>query len=444
MNTMKHFNQSKSLSIAIYTCCFIFLFLCNCMTLFILDDYTYMFSFADHERITRISQIIPSMIAHAQTMNGRLVAHTLVQIFALVPTWLFDLVNAGVFVLQIALIVRIGCGKGSRSNLLTLAVFCAIWLYEPNFSHVNLWQDGAVNYLWSIIFGLLYLLPYIDDFLFDAPLASKPKQLLFLVVAFLTGAYSETVSSAVIFMAALLLLLSFFLHKRKLRPYLLTGILIAFIGYVTIYLAPAQWMNKSAGTSVKLLLVNFVHAVEMYASFGILVISYVVLTILCIAQNRRKKRILLAGVFFAGSLAANFIMVLALYYSGRSAVGAFILLLCANVILLQELMQSDRYREACVCALAVLVLAAFPAVCSGTLDIASTYTEMKANEIYICQSRDQGVMDVSIPNVTSDTKYGIAYEALSLDSQDPTSWMNQVMARFYGVDTILGIEPGDN
>ena len=60
---------------------------CNFLTKYITDDFRYMFSFADWSRMEHLSQIIPSMAAHAKSMNGRLTAHSLVQVSMLFPAW---------------------------------------------------------------------------------------------------------------------------------------------------------------------------------------------------------------------------------------------------------------------------------------------------------------------------------------------------------------------
>ena len=436
---MQSFNRSKTISLLIYTSCFFLLLFCNLATLFFLDDYNYMYSFADGSRITHIGQIIPSMAAHAQTMNGRLVAHTFVQLFALAPRWFFDIANALMFALQIALIARIASGSGTRSNLLTIGIICSVWLVEPSFSHVNLWQDGSINYLWSVVFALLYLHPYIDSFVLNKELSSPCAKLVFFTLAFITGAYSENASAAVIFMAFLLMVFDSVLHKKKLRWYLMTAFLLACMGYISIYLAPAQWANKSVEPSLRQLIINFINATKMYLSFGIFLFSYVLMAFFVCRKKQITDRLILSFVFLLGSLAANYIMIAAVYYAGRSAVSAFILLLCANAILLYDLLQSEVSRKFGSFALIVLVLASIPAFCLGITDISSTYAHFYANEQTIVQTHEQGIRTVSIPLVWSSTKYGIAYDCLNLDTEDPTFWANYAMSKYYDMDSILGI-----
>ena len=163
---MKKWNRSAKVAWILYGAIFLLMLVCNVLSLYIMDDFKYQFSFMDDTRITSLSQIIPSMIGHAYDMNGRLVAHAWVQLFALTPLWVFDIVNAAVFVLQIALVCRICQGGGERKNIMIPVVFCLFWLFEPVFAQANLWQDGACNYLWSIVACLLFLGYFVAEYIY--------------------------------------------------------------------------------------------------------------------------------------------------------------------------------------------------------------------------------------------------------------------------------------
>lgn len=436
---VKKLNESNKIAVILYGGIFLFALLCNYITVYIADDFTYLYSFADNKRIENILQIIPSMAAHAHTMNGRLVAHGLVQLFAMLPSVLFDMVNALVFTMQIFLIDR--CSRGScRNNAMAILVFCVIWLLEPAFGQVNLWQDGAVNYLWSIFFGMLYLKPFVDGFLWDKRSGNKFYQGLFLPFAFLVGAYSETVSAAVIFMAMLLTALQVFYKKEKLDKFDLVAIIVAFAGYVSIYLAPAQWQNKSVEPSLKMLMNTFINAVLKYETFGILMIAFAVMLIWNIAAKADVRRMLLAGVFLGGSLAANFIMVLASYYPDRSAVGAFIFLLAADAVLFQLVWENSRYQLTAVTVVVVLTLVSVPRVLDSARLMASDYFNIRQNENYILECRENGVLDVEIPVVVPQVVQSALYDSKYLDTKNAKNWPNNAMARYYGVDSIIGYE----
>lgn len=118
---------------------FFVMLVCNLLTKFLADDFAYLFSFADGSRIEHLSQIIPSMAAHAKSMNGRLTAHSLVQLFVIFPTWVFDVVNALMCVSLVWGIESLSRGQWKRSPLMAATVFCGIWFFFTFF-----WSGDAL------------------------------------------------------------------------------------------------------------------------------------------------------------------------------------------------------------------------------------------------------------------------------------------------------------
>lgn len=430
-NTTKH-----RLVIGGYTCIFLLLSLFNYLTPFIGDDFYYMFSFADGTRIRTIGDIIASIIAHGHIMNGRWVAHSLVQFFGMLPPFVFDLANALVFTAYIALVYKLSSHAGNNFVLIP-AIFCLVWLYHPDFSDSILWQDGALNYLWSAVFGLLFINQYVSSCIYCKVSDGLFKKAAFIVLSFFFGAYSENVSAACIFMAMLALAWKHFYKKEKNDLYLIFAIALAFIGYVTIYLAPAQWTNKYTGSSIVSLLTSFVEAVIMYRSFGILWIAFVVMLIINLKEKTELNTIILSLLFLAGSLAANFIMIFAAYYHPRSATGAFCFLLVADIVLLQAICRHLKYHTAIACILAVTMLSTVPALAEATRDIGKTYLEIHQNEVYIEQCKAEGILDIELPIPTlARTDYSIVYGGGYLAPGIP----NRNMAKYYGVNSIVGLE----
>ena len=88
------FSRSRLLLLLFCLGFFAMMLLCNHWTDLIADDYRYCFSYADDTRIESVAQIFPSMAAHRQSMNGRVVPHFLVQLFLMLPKGIFDVVNA--------------------------------------------------------------------------------------------------------------------------------------------------------------------------------------------------------------------------------------------------------------------------------------------------------------------------------------------------------------
>lgn len=405
------------------------------------DDFSYSYSWADGTRITSILDIIPSMAAHAQTMNGRLVAHSVAQFFLMLPDWIFDIVNSLMFILPIPLIARISLGKGKQNNILHVAIFCAMWVYELAFGQVNLWLDGACNYLWNIGLGMLFIVPFVDYYMFDGQ-TEKFSSLLsvpFLILSFIMGSWGESGSAAFIFVAAALTVLGCVWQHKKLRPIHLAGILLAVAGYITIYLAPAQ-ADKGGSLSLSSLCFGLAYCLLRLSDMWTLVVAFAILLVLNWHNGTDKKRIVLAVVFFLGAMCANFLLIFAASYPSRVALGATVLLITANAILLNGILSQGAYRAVAVSMLVLLVMTTPVQMFWGTLDIYQTYSSMKANEEYLIQCAEDGVKDAVIPIVDPDTKYSAVWGLTYLSAETANTWPNDAMAKYFGLDSILGIE----
>lgn len=428
----------EKLYAAVLAAIFFLMLGCNCLTKYLADDFSYMFSFADGKRIEGILDIFPSMLGHAEKMNGRLIAHSLVQLSMLVPAWVFDIVNALMCLWLVWEIEGLCRDNGKREPLVAGAAFCGIWYFLPAFGQAALWQDGAINYLWSVCFAVPLLGRIAWVCLYDKQIGARGSKFLVLILSFVAGGYSESTSLAVVVCMGLLLLLRKFYLKKKVHGWLIASFALAAAGYISIYLAPAQWANKSAALSFNALFNNLVYAVDMYKRFGGLAVVFVVLIILCVYEKADMAQILLAAVLVVGSLAANFIHVVAAYYSDRSAVAAVLLLLAADVVLLRLALTSLRLRAGAVSLMAVMLLVSVPSFVWGIRDIAVTYSQVSGNEAWIQECREQGIMDVEISNVYTFSKYSPLYQMKYIDTETTDTWPNSAMSRYYGVDSIIG------
>ena len=144
---MKYIYQNKNLK-CIFSVFILFsvVLLFNFWTPYASDDYSYMYDFSDGARITSIGQIFSSLAAHyTKYGNGRLVAHFFVMLFLIGSKWIFNLVNAGLFVLLIIMVYTLTMQKKSFSMLLFFAIPTLLWLYMPAYGQIFLSQNLFLN-----------------------------------------------------------------------------------------------------------------------------------------------------------------------------------------------------------------------------------------------------------------------------------------------------------
>lgn len=133
MKTLRKMNGNKYLFYLLVAGIFGIMFLLNHYTFYAADDYSYMNSFATHKKIQTVWDIFPSMYAHAKGMNGRLVAHFFVQLFLLLPSGIFDVVNAVIFTMLILILYRYLFWNKKRNALALVSIFGLVWYFAPAF-----------------------------------------------------------------------------------------------------------------------------------------------------------------------------------------------------------------------------------------------------------------------------------------------------------------------
>lgn len=435
-NMIKKLNTSRFIVALALTFIFLLMLFCNLRTNLVADDYRYCFSFADDTRIESVAQIFPSMAAHRHSMNGRLAAHFLVQLFLLLPLPVFKCLNALMFVVMIALVYRISRRENAHSALLLAAIFGAVWVLQPEFGQVYLWLDGSINYLWCAVLCLLWLMPQVSFFLERREL-SKPAQAVYVLFSLLVGAYSENSTVALVFMALLFMALTVFYRKEKVRAWQLLSLLAMLIGFALMLFTPGEIGNKSAEFSLRVLLANFADTALYYLRFWPLLVFYGVLYFAHRAKGLSQDERLLSLVFFGGSLAGHFVLTFALYCAGRSTYIALILLLCACGILAFALFEGGMRRP--ITAVCVLCLC-FTAYWGyrGVSDILRTNYLLTFNEQLITAAAENGERDVQLPRFYAETKYSAIEGLPYLELDDPNDWSNVYMAKYYGVDSVIG------
>ena len=327
-----------------------------------------------------------------------------------------------------------------ENNFLLIGIFASVWLLVPEFGQVVLWLDGACNYLWSVFFNLLFIIPFVWLFNGTEKKQNGILKALYFMFSFIAGSLSENTSSAFIFMAALFLIAAKYIKHRKISPYYILCIIAACIGYLFLIFAPSM-SDKGTTFGLYYLRKNFVSAIYLLQLNKSLLIAFAVFLVLSYTHKIDRDRIVLSIIFFLGALFANFIMITARYYPERRLICTVILLITSDSILASALFEAKGWKKDLVsCFISILLLNLSINLPMAINDIYSARGDMLKNEAQIISCRDNGQLDVEIPVVFSQTKYTVLCGAKYIDTEDPTSWPNDTMAAYYGVNSIIGFE----
>ncbi|MBR1566799.1 MAG: hypothetical protein IJ649_08545 [Oscillospiraceae bacterium] len=415
---------------------FAMMLLCNHWTDLIADDYRYCFSYLDDTRIESVAQIFPSMAAHRQSMNGRVVPHFLVQLFLMLPKGFFDVVNAFFFAGLIWLLHKLAVGKGLPNPVLACALFFAFWTFQPDFGQVFLWLTGSVNYLWCGVFSLLWLLPLAKSFRDDIE-PGKAVKVLYVLFSFPVGAYSENGTVALVATWLAFTVVDWFWFKKRPALWKLLALVAMLAGFAYMMAAPAETVNKSAEMTFSVLLGNFVETGRMYLRFWPLLLCFPPFYALAVYHKVDLKTRLLSLVLLFGSLAGQFVLTFAMYCAGRSMHIALVLLLAADAVLLSRLYDLPGRN--------VLIAALLAGMCFmargwfvGLPDIRDTHYLLQYNEDFITECAVNGEREVQLPRPYAKTSWSALEGLAYLNTEDPDDWPNVYMAKYYGVDKVIG------
>lgn len=433
METLKRIDQSKKTLALVLGAIFLFLLLCNALTLMASDDYCYSFSLADGSRIRSLGDIFSSLAVHYQTTNGRMPAHFFTYLFLWLPHPIFKVLNAGMFTGLILLCYLACTGPARRSALTACVLFAGLWCFQPSFGEVNLWQDGACNYLWGAALSLVYLLPLLKCAAYGDPLPASPGAAVgYGLLGLLVGAYQENLSGSVIFLTAALLLLVRLSRKQRVPLGWLVSLGLCFAGFVFMMLAPGEHQNKLGALTLVRLRNNFIGALSVYKRFWVLLLAWGMLMLLSLSKPESQGRRLVSAVLVLGSLVSNFAYLFAAYYPLRGAFYPVILLVLADCMLLADLWDCPQ-RLALLCCAWALGLVTVYQMGIGLNDIYDLYGRTRQNIATIQACKAAGQMDVAVPYLSHKTEYSVP----GYVSEDPDGWSNVKICDYYGIDTIV-------
>lgn len=415
---------------------FLVVLVLTALTPMVSDDFAYCFSFADWTRIRHVGQIIPSMAEHRNVTNGRVIVHGLVQLLLLLPRPVYCALNALNAVLLCVLIRRM-IALPSRKQEMVILLFgiCFFCCFLPAFGENVLWLDGSINYFWGLSCSLLFLFPFLMDYLALPHHESVFLSVMRIFLAFVFGTWSENASLVFLFLAVCLYLLQW-IKTRQFRLFPLFWIVAAMAGYVFLMTAPAT-AGRAGASSVSVIGYNFrvlFQAARDYLLWPLLI--WAVLFALAVSCHVEKRLLIVSALLFVGALLAHLSYTFAAYFVPRHLCTTVFLLMLAAVLLLAGLCRVDRpdFSGAALACLSVLFLLQFPV---GVLDVAVSYHKQQLREQQIDTALAAGQRSVVLENYYPYTAYAVPFE---LSLSDPSVGPNINIADYYGLDSVLGLD----
>lgn len=227
------------------------------------DDYLYSFVWEGHamsvplsenaERIQSFHDIFRSLGLHYMTWSGRLVAHFFLMLFLWIGKFWFNIINAAMVVFLCFCIQWIAHGGRVTLDIsakkMILTFFC-LWGFSFNFGSVTLWMAGSCNYLWTAVFLLLFLIPYVRHYFTNgAVFYNKWMMPAMALLGFLAGNANENTIGWIGLTGLFYLYHSW--QKKTMQSWMVSGFVGLSIGFVLLILAPGNFSRLMMDANVK-------------------------------------------------------------------------------------------------------------------------------------------------------------------------------------------------
>lgn len=458
-------NHTKSYVSILFVVFFFFSFYCTSETSLIADDYAYMFDFSTGwgspnpqgiypppsgcERIHSVFQILQSMSAHRSCMNGRVFSHGLVQFFLMFPKTVFNIVNAlmytaemGLIALTPSIVLKRKCSKYAPGFL--AFTFSCIWFFQLSFGEVNLWLDGAINYLWGSVLGLLYIGSYLTLLYNKIDFGCIGRNVAVLILSYIAGAYNESLScTLIVFSLFTILYLRVTKHYISLFVYL--SFLFTVFGFIFLLSAPATMANKIHNSSVLAAISNVFNTIPVLLRIGrrtiVLFFLSILLLLYAIIKQVNRDYIVISLVLLLSALVCFLSLSLASDVPPRALFFIPVLLCLDCTWLMTFIFEKDNNRIFLLTARTISLVLLCELICfsipKGISDIHKVHILTDLNEEKLLRSKRLGESVAVIQDIPRKglSSY-VALEGLNYIDHNPQLWPNVYMAKYYGVDEI--------
>ena len=250
---MKQCNAIKSW--LILGAVFLFMLLLNVLMPIHRDDYDYSLIWGTLQHVGYFSDVLQSMWNHYLTHGGRMVTVFGLDLFLWLGKIWFDIANAAIFTGMITLLYFHAMRKvclGKAPWLLALSAFFA-WLALPHFGEVAVWKSGSTVYLWSGICVVLFLLPY-NLYLAGRLSWGHGMAIPMFFLGILAGWSVENLAVTVV--ATTFLISAYCWHEKKLKAWIPSGMIGAFVGFIGILAAPGNYVRYGEQSGGKGILIH--------------------------------------------------------------------------------------------------------------------------------------------------------------------------------------------
>ncbi|MCY9592015.1 hypothetical protein PC41400_05090 [Paenibacillus chitinolyticus] len=443
---MTYKNITKYILYSILLLFFFYFLIINILMPLTPDDFSRATVSHTGKKITNIWDIVYSQYYFYQVVNGRAIVHAFVELFMMLGKDLFNIINSLVFI-SLCVLILIHSGIKEINKFVGfhfILVVILLWFGLPSIGDTIFWLSGSVNYLWTAVFSLSFLLPFRFAIEGKELLNSNKKAHILMLVLGLLAGWSHENTAMLTGCFLFFIFLYFWFGKIKIARYLYTGALSFVIGALFLFLAPANFNRvKSMGYTdnydlwrqVKIGFESIKYILKSSQFIFVLFFFLILIYIWTSKRSRVKnnKAIIQVLIYFSAACVSIIPMLVSPEFPPRSffASATFVVI---SIVMLYRVISTEINSSLKVISLFILGILLVMSMSRVYLDYNKIHETHTAREALITESKQKGIYSVSLPKMPLATdKYIFVYEI----NKSPDYIANGVYAQYYDLDSVV-------
>lgn len=216
-------------------------FMVHQKTPFMMDDIWYSTNLATEEPLNNLWDIIEGQIWHFNNWGGRCITHGVLQLTLMMSERGADILNV-IMTLLLAYMICVTAKKKSISSY--FMAFALLFAWNANMKMSMFWQAGTVNYVYSTVWILLFIQPFLDEWRDEQrkfPLISA----WMLPLGICAGWSNENMGPTCFLLALATVIYCVKWKKIKVKLWMFLGTLGSFVGSILVVVAPGNFARSS-------------------------------------------------------------------------------------------------------------------------------------------------------------------------------------------------------
>lgn len=303
-----------------------------------MDDLWYSTNLVTNEPLHNFTDIVNSQVWHYLNWGGRSITHTILQAVLMTGELGADIINL-CMTLLLSFVMTLFLNKKNRIFYF-LASFCFMLSFNANIQYSMFWQAGCVNYVYSTIWILTFLLLYYKK-VSDPDKKDLPGIIYWIIpLAVITGWSNENMGPSAFCFSVMAILTMKQKFKKSAPVWMYLGSLFSLLGSAACILAPGNFVRSEftkEATLLEMIKSRFFSMLEGGALFllpsFLFVIFCFVLAKKVDSQKLRTEELLLLITAALSYLA----MMLSPHFPDRASFGTMILCIILSLGFLDKI-----------------------------------------------------------------------------------------------------------